>query len=124
MMKLELFRQLDPDFGGQRTNTITIEPYPNEKVVIDGTISIDVDWRPTSINHIQATVDSSAIADQIQRLWDVYVWIDGRYQIPSVTPNIKTQPIRPTESYDQVSEHWENDIVGRHPRLNKTENKV
>ena len=42
--------QLDPDFGGPRTNTITIEPYPNEKVVIDGTISIDVDWRPTIHN--------------------------------------------------------------------------
>tara|TARA_B100001758_G_scaffold33599_1_gene24811 strand:+ start:1606 stop:5766 length:4161 start_codon:yes stop_codon:yes gene_type:complete len=109
--------QLDPDFGGPRTNTITIEPYPNERVVIDGTISIDVDWRPTVHNGhpvFKATLDSSAIADQIQRPFrDVYgVWIDERYQVPAVTPNIKN----PTDpSYggpnDQVpGTYWETDV--------------
>ena len=109
--------QLDPDFGGPRTNTITIEPYPNEKVVIDGTISINVDWRPTVHNGhpvFKATLDSSAIADQIQRPFrDVYgVWIDKRYQVPAVTPNIKN----PTDpSYggpnDRVpGTYWETDV--------------
>ena len=113
-----VWEQLDPDFGGPRTNTITIEPYPNERVVIDGTVSIDVDWKPTIHNgHLvyKATLDSSAIADQIQRPFrDVYgVWIDERYQVPAVTPNIKN----PTDpSYggpnDRVPEtHWETDVV-------------
>jgi len=110
--------QLDPDFGGPRTNTITIEPYPNERVVIDGTISIDVNWESYSHNGhsvYKATLDSSAIADQIQRPFrDVYgVWIDERYQVPAVTPNIKN----PTDpSYggpnDRVpGTHWETDVV-------------
>lgn len=109
--------QLDPDFGGPRTNTITIEPYPNEKVVIDGTISINVDWRPTVHNGhpvFKATLDSSAIADQIQRPFrDVYgVWIDKRYQVPAVTPNIKN----PTDpSYGGPNDripgtYWETDV--------------
>ena len=113
-----VWEQLDPDFGGPLTNTITIEPYPNERVVIDGTVSIDVDWKPTIHNgHLvyKATLDSSAIADQIQRPFrDVYgVWIDERYQVPAVTPNIKN----PTDpSYggpnDGVPEtHWETDVV-------------
>ena len=110
--------QLDPDFGGPRTNTITIEPYPNERVVIDGTISINVDWESYSHNGhsvYKATLDSSAIADQIQRPFrDVYgVWIDGRYQVPSVTPNIKnpTDPSYGGPNDGEPGTHWENDIV-------------
>ncbi len=112
-----IWGQLDPDFGGPRTNTITIEPYPNERVVIDGTISIDVNWEPYSHNGhsvYKATLDSAAIADQIQRPFrDVYgVWIDERYQVPAVTPNIKN----PTDpSYggpnDRVpGTYWETDV--------------
>ena len=77
-----------------------------------------MNWEPYSHNGhsvYKATLDSSAIADQIQRPFrDVYgVWIDGRYQVPSVTPNIKN----PTDpSYggpnDRVpGTHWETDVV-------------
>ena len=62
------WNQLDPDFGGPPTNTITIEPYPNETVVIDGTISINVDWEPYYHNGrglFRAILDSAAIADAV-----------------------------------------------------------
>jgi len=112
------WNQLDPDFGGPPTNTITIEPYPNETVVIDGSISINVDWEPYYHNghgFFRAILDSAAIADEIQRPFrDVYgVWINDRYQIPAVSPNIKN----PTDpSYggpnDQVpGTFWEVDVV-------------
>jgi len=110
--------QLDPDFGGPPTNTITIEPYPNETVVIDGSISINVDWEPyyhNGLGFFRAILDSAAIADEIQRPFrDVYgVWINDRYQIPAVSPNIKN----PTDpSYGGPNDHvpgtfWEVDVV-------------
>jgi len=110
--------EIDPDFGGPPTNTITIEPFPNENVVIDGTVSIDVDWEPYSYNGhsvFRAVLDSAAIANEIQRPFrDVYgVWIDDRYQIPAVYPNIKN----PTDpSYGGPNDHepgtfWEVDVV-------------
>ncbi len=113
-----VWAQLDPDFEGPKTNTITIEPYLNENVVIDGTISIDVDWEPYSHNGhsvFRAILDSAAIANEIQRPFkDVYgVWIDDRYQIPAVSPNIKN----PTDpSYGGPNDHvpgtyWEVDVV-------------
>jgi len=109
---------IDPDFGGPPTNTITIEPYPNEKVIIDGTVSIDVDWEPYSHNGhsvFRAILDSAAIANEIQRPFrDVYgVWIDDRYQIPALYPNIKN----PTDpSYGGPNDHvpgtfWKVDAV-------------
>ena len=112
------WNQLDPDFGGPPTNTITIEPYPNETVVIDGSISINVDWEPYYHNghgFFRAILDSAAIADEIQRPFrDVYgVWINDRYQIPAVSPNIKN----PTDpSYGGPNDHvpgtfWEVDVV-------------
>jgi hypothetical protein len=108
----------NPDFGGPPTNTITIEPYPNEKVIIDGTVSIDVDWEPYSHNGhsvFRAILDSAAIANEIQRPFrDVYgVWIDDRYQIPALYPNIKN----PTDpSYGGPNDHvpgtfWKVDAV-------------
>ena len=112
------WNQLDPDFGGPPTNTITIEPYPNETVVIDGSISINVDWEPYYHNGrglFRAILDSAAIADEIQRPFrDVYgVWINDRYQIPAVSPNIKN-PTDPT--YGGPNDHvpgtfWEVDVV-------------
>ena len=110
--------QLEDDYAGPPTNTVTIEPYPNEEVIIDGTISIDVNWEPYNHNGniiFRAILDSAKIAESIQRPFrDVYgLWIGGRYQIPSVTPNIKN----PTDpSYggpnDQVpGTFWEVDIV-------------
>jgi len=112
------WNQLDPYFGGPPTNTITIEPYPNETVVIDGSISINVDWEPYYHNGrglFRAILDSAAIADEIQRPFrDVYgVWINDRYQIPAVSPNIKN----PTDpSYGGPNDHvpgtfWEVDVV-------------
>jgi hypothetical protein len=112
------WNDIDPDFGGPPTNTITIEPYLNENVVIDGTVSIDVDWEPYSHNGhsvFRAILDSAAIANEIQRPFkDVYgVWIDDRYQIPAVSPNIKN----PTDpSYGGPNDHvpgtyWEVDVV-------------
>ena len=109
---------LDPDYGGPPTNTITIEPYPNETVVIDGSISINVDWEPYYHNghgFFRAILDSAAIADEIQRPFrDVYgVWINDRYQIPAVSPNIKN----PTDpSYGGPNDHvpgtfWKVDAV-------------
>ena len=112
------WNQLDSDFGGPPTNTITIEPYPNETVVIDGTISINVDWEPYYHNGrglFRAILDSAAIADEIQRPFrDVYgLWINDRYQIPAVSPNIKN-PTDPT--YGGPNDHvpgtfWEVDVV-------------
>ena len=111
--------QLDPDFPGPRTNTITIEPYPDEKVVIDGTVSIDVDWEPYNYNGhsiFRAILDSVAIADEIQRPFrDVYgVWIDDRYQVPAVTPNIKnpTDPLSYEGLYNNnKGTFWEVDVL-------------
>jgi len=113
-----VWEQLDPDFEGPKTNTITIEPFPNENVVIDGTVSIDVDWEPYSYNGhsvFRAILDSAVIANEIQRPFrDVYgVWINDRYQIPAVSPNIKN----PTDpSYGGPNDHvpgtfWEVDAV-------------
>jgi len=113
-----VWEQLDPDFEGPKTNTVTIEPFPNENVVIDGTVSIDVDWEPYSHNGhsvFRAILDSAEIADEIQRPFrDVYgVWINDRYQIPAVSPNIKN----PTDpSYGGPNDHvpgtyWEVDVV-------------
>ena len=109
---------LDPDFGGPPTNTITIEPYPNESVIIDGTISINLTWEPYNHNGhdvYRAVLDSAAIANQIQRPFrSVYgVWIDGRYQIPAVDPNIKN----PTDpAYGGPNDHvpgtfWKKEII-------------
>ena len=70
-----VWAQLDPDFEGPKTNTITIEPYLNENVIIDGTVSIDVDWEPYSHNGhsiFRATLDSAAIANEIQRPFRTY----------------------------------------------------
>ena len=63
----------------------------------------------------RAILDSAAIADEIQRPFrDVYgVWINDRYQIPAVSPNIKN----PTDpSYGGPNDHvpgtfWEVDVV-------------
>jgi len=110
--------QLDPDFGGPPTNTITIEPYPNETVVIDGTVSIDVNWEPYYHNghgFFRAILDSAAIANEIQRPFrDVYgVWINDRYQIPAVSPNIKnpTDPSYGGPNDHVPGTHWEVDVV-------------
>ena len=77
-----------------------------------------MDWESYSHNGhsvYKATLDSSAIADQIQRPFrDVYgVWIDERYQVPSVTPNIKnpTDPSYGGPNDGEPGTHWENDIV-------------
>ena len=109
----------NPDFGGPPTNTITIEPYPNEKVIIDGTVAIDVDWEPYSYNGhsvFRAILDSAAIADEIQRPFkDVYgVWIDDRYQIPALEPNIKnpTDPLSYEGLYNnEKGTFWDVDVV-------------
>jgi len=113
-----VWAQLDPDFEGPKTNTITIEPYLNENVIIDGTISIDVDWEPYSHNGhsiFRAILDSAAIANEIQRPFrDVYgVWIDDRYQIPAVYPNIKnpTDPSYGGPNDHVPGTHWEVDVV-------------
>ena len=110
--------QLEDDYGGPPTNTVTIEPYQNEEVIIDGTISIDVVWEPYNHNGniiFRAILDSAAIAEEIQRPFrDVYgLWVADRYQIPSITPNIKnpTDPSFGGPNDNIPGTFWEVDVV-------------
>ena len=79
---------------------IVIEGYPNEKVIIDGTVSISAQWEPYNHNGYaiyKAVLDLDSISDQIKTPVDsIYsVFVDGRYMIPAMPTNFKN-PTDPT----------------------------
>ena len=83
-------------------NTITIEPYPNEEVILDATMPVELDWEPYDFNGhavFRAYLDSTAIANAARRPfprpWNLFV--SGRYMIPALEVNMKN-PIDPEEN--------------------------
>ena len=88
------------DAGGIEGVKIVIEGYPNEKVIIDGTVSISAQWEPYNHNGYdiyKAVLDLDSISDQIKTPVDsIYsVFVDGRYMIPAMPTNFKN-PTDPT----------------------------
>ncbi|HIB02346.1 MAG TPA: LamG domain-containing protein, partial [Candidatus Marinimicrobia bacterium] len=86
-----------PEAEGQK---IVIEGYPNEDVIIDGTISINASWEPYTHNGhaiYKAVLDMNSISQSIKTQVDsIYgVFVDGRYMIPAMPTNFKN-PTDPT----------------------------
>ena len=90
--------QLTPETGDW--GKIVIEGYPNEKVIIDGTVSISAQWEPYNHNGYdiyKAVLDLDSISNQIKTPVDSVrsVFVDGRYMIPAMPTNFKN-PTDPT----------------------------
>ena len=88
------------DSGGIEGVKIVIEGYPNEKVIIDGTVSISAQWEPYNHNGYaiyKAVLDLDSISDQIKTPVNSIhsVFVDGRYMIPAMPTNFKN-PTDPT----------------------------
>jgi len=97
---LNKFKFQTSDGGGIEGVKIVIEGYPNEKVIIDGTVSISAQWEPYNHNGYdiyKAVLDLDSISDQIKTPVDsIYsVFVDGRYMIPAMPTNFKN-PTDPT----------------------------
>ena len=79
---------------------ITIEGYPNEEIILDGTISINSNWEPYTFNNLQiykTVLDMDSISAVLRTPIDsIYgVFVDGRYMIPAMQTNFKN-PTDPT----------------------------
>jgi len=73
---------------------ITIEGYPNEEVILDGTVAINAQWQAYTHNghNIYKTVlDMDNISKQINKHVDniTGVFVNGRYMIPAMPMNFK-----------------------------------
>jgi len=73
---------------------ITIEGYPNEEVILDGTVAINAQWEAYTHNghNIYKTVlDMDNISKQINKTVDniTGVFVNGRYMIPAMPMNFK-----------------------------------
>jgi len=73
---------------------ITIEGYPNEEVILDGTVAINAQWEQYTHNghNIYKTVlDMDNISKQINKTVDniTGVFVNGRYMIPAMPMNFK-----------------------------------
>ena len=78
---------------------ITIEGYPNEEVILDGTVAINAQW--VSHNHVDSNgnshniyktvLDMDNISKQINKPVDniTGVFVNGRYMIPAMPMNFK-----------------------------------
>ena len=85
---------------GSEGSKITIEGYPNEDVILDGTASINADWEPYTHNGhaiYKAVLDMNSISHSIKTQIDsIYgVFVDDRYMIPAMQTNFKN-PTDPT----------------------------
>ena len=73
---------------------IVIEGYPNEEVILDGTVAINAQWEAYNHNghNIYKTVlDMDNISKQINKTVDniTGVFVNGRYMIPAMPMNFK-----------------------------------
>ena len=73
---------------------ITIEGYPNEEVILDGTVAINAQWTTISHNGLtiyKAVLDMDNISKQIYKTVDniTGVFVNGRYMIPAMPMNFK-----------------------------------
>ena len=73
---------------------IVIEGYPNEEVILDGTVAINAQWEAYTHNghNIYKTVlDMDNISKQINKTVDniTGVFVNGRYMIPAMPMNFK-----------------------------------
>jgi len=73
---------------------IVIEGYPNEEVILDGTVAINAQWQAYTHNghNIYTTVlDMDNISKQINKTVDniTGVFVNGRYMIPAMPMNFK-----------------------------------
>jgi len=73
---------------------ITIEGYPNEEVILDGTVAINAQWvayTHNGHNIYKAVLDMDNISKQINKTVDniTGVFVNGRYMIPAMPMNFK-----------------------------------
>jgi len=73
---------------------IVIEGYPNEEVILDGTVAINAQWQTVSHNGLtiyKAVLDMDNISKQINKPVDniTGVFVNGRYMIPAMPMNFK-----------------------------------
>jgi len=73
---------------------ITIEGYPNEEVILDGTVAINAQWvayTHNGHNIYKAVLDMDNISKQINKPVDniTGVFVNGRYMIPAMPMNFK-----------------------------------
>ncbi len=75
---------------------ITIEGYPNEEVILDGTVAINAQWQTVShpdngLTIYKAVLDMDNISKQINKPVDniTGVFVNGRYMIPAMPMNFK-----------------------------------
>jgi len=79
---------------------IVIEGYPNEEVILDGTVAINAQWQAYTHNGhniYKAVLDMDNISKQINKTVDniTGVFVNGRYMIPAMPMNFKN-PTDPT----------------------------
>jgi len=73
---------------------IVIEGYPNEEVILDGTVAINAQWQAYTHNGhniYKAVLDMDNISKQINKPVDniTGVFVNGRYMIPAMPMNFK-----------------------------------
>jgi len=73
---------------------IVIEGYPNEEVILDGTVAINAQWEQYTHNGhniYKAVLDMDNISKQINKTVDniTGVFVNGRYMIPAMPMNFK-----------------------------------
>ena len=109
---------------------IVIEGYPNEEVILDGTVAINAQWQLAYThngNNIYKTVlDMDNISKQINKTVDniTGVWVNGRYMIPAMPMNFKN----PTDNTTGNPKNREPGTVwagiGKSPRTSKNESDI
>jgi len=92
---------------------IRIEAWPNERVVIDGTVPIESDWEPYNHNGLtiyRTFLDSTALSDSMgdvfRGVWQLFQ--NDRMMIPAQIVNLKnpTDPRVGTASYPEPNTYW------------------
>ena len=92
---------------------IRIEAWPNERVVIDGTVPITTNWEPYNHNGLtiyRTSLDSAALADSMgdvfRGVWQLF--LNDRMMIPAQLINLKnpTDPRVGTASQPEPNTYW------------------
>jgi len=113
------------DYMATEGPKITIEGYPNEEVILDGTVAINAIWdnyTNSDGHNIYTTVlDMDNISKQINKTVDniTGVFVNGRYMIPAMPMNFKN----PTDNTTGNPKNREPGTVwagiGKSPRVSK-----
>ena len=103
------------DYMATEGPKITIEGYPNEEVILDGTVAINAQWvayTHNGHNIYKAVLDMDNISKQINKPVDniTGVFVNGRYMIPAMPMNFKN----PT---DNTTGNPKNREPGSRPRV-------